>query len=478
MKIKMQMGMVLNLDKCLGCHTCSIPCKNAWTTAQGSEYMWFNHVETKPGTGYPRRWERRETPSGWELRKGELTLAGGGKAGRLASIFGNPAQPGMDQYYEPWTYDYAHLAASGPKRHQPQAGAISAITGRPMTPASGPNWEGDLAGAHITGLDDPNFTGLQAEALLRFERVFMLHLPRLCEHCLHPACVASCPSGAIYKRDEDGIVLVDQTRCRGWRQCVGACPYKKTYFNWNTHRAEKCLFCYPRVESAQTPLCAQSCPGRVRYVGVMLVDVDAVREAASSPCPTDLYQAQLSVFLDPNDPSVARQAERDGIPRSCVEAAKRSPVYRLTVDWRVALPLHPEFRTLPMVWYVPPFSPLAADRDTDDPDGLAAPEDMRIPLRYLANLFTAGDEKPVRQALETLSALRRHMRGKKLGQCAEGGGGGDLPPRVAEEMYRLLAVARYEDRFVIPSAHRETAQGECAESLKAGAGFDDRGGRP
>ena len=55
----------------------------------------------------------------------------------------------------------------------------------------------------------------------------MMYLPRLCEHCLNPSCVASCPSGAMYKRDEDGIVLVDQDACRGWRYCMTGCPYKK-----------------------------------------------------------------------------------------------------------------------------------------------------------------------------------------------------------------------------------------------------------
>ncbi len=76
----------------------------------------------------------------------------------------------------------------------------------------------------------------------------MFYLPRICEHCLNPSCAASCPSGAIYKRAEDGIVLVDQDRCRGWRMCVTGCPYKKIYFNHRTGKAEKCTFCFPRIE--------------------------------------------------------------------------------------------------------------------------------------------------------------------------------------------------------------------------------------
>ena len=76
----------------------------------------------------------------------------------------------------------------------------------------------------------------------------MFYLPRICEHCLNPSCAASCPSGAIYKREEDGIVLVDQDKCRGWRMCVSGCPYKKIYFNHRTGKAEKCTFCFPRIE--------------------------------------------------------------------------------------------------------------------------------------------------------------------------------------------------------------------------------------
>ena len=60
MKIRSQIGMVLNLDKCIGCHTCSITCKNVWTSREGMEYAWFNNVESKPGIGYPKEWENQD----------------------------------------------------------------------------------------------------------------------------------------------------------------------------------------------------------------------------------------------------------------------------------------------------------------------------------------------------------------------------------------------------------------------------------
>ena len=228
MNIKVQMGMVLNLDKCLACHTCSIPCKNAWTTAPGTEYMWFNNVETKPGVGCPKEWENQDRyKGGWEIRDGKLHLRAGGKTDKLANIFANPDLPALDDYYEPWKYNYERLTDSPASRHQPVARPYSAVTGKAFNPQWGSNWEDDLGGAPVTGLSDRNFAGLEAKAYLDFKNVFMMHLPRLCEHCLNPACVASCPSGAMYKREEDGIVLVDQSRCRGWRYCVTRVPVQE-----------------------------------------------------------------------------------------------------------------------------------------------------------------------------------------------------------------------------------------------------------
>ncbi len=186
----------------------------------------------------------------------------------------------------------------------------------------------------------------------------MFYLPRICEHCLNPSCMASCPSGAIYKRAEDGIVLVDQDRCRGWRQCVTGCPYKKIYFNHKTGKAEKCTLCYPRLEVGLPTVCSETCVGRLRYLGLFLYDADRVTAAAATPDEKDLYQAQLDLILDPNDPAVIAAARQQGIPADWLEAARRSPVYALAKKYKVALPLHPEYRTMPMVWYIPPLSPV------------------------------------------------------------------------------------------------------------------------
>jgi nitrate reductase beta subunit len=76
MKVMAQMGMVMNLDKCIGCHTCSVTCKQAWTNRAGVEYVWFNNVETRPGQGYPRTYQDQEKwKGGWvRTKRGKLKL--------------------------------------------------------------------------------------------------------------------------------------------------------------------------------------------------------------------------------------------------------------------------------------------------------------------------------------------------------------------------------------------------------------------
>ena len=481
-----QMAMVMNLDKCIGCHTCTVTCKQTWTNRPGMEYVYFNNVETKPGLGYPRRYEDQEQwKGGWALdRKGRLQLKAGGRLRKLMSIFYNPNLPSIDDYGDPWTYDYQTVIDAPLGTVNPSAHAISALTGRDMDPKWGANWDDDLAGAPRNAPADPDLSGLEDQVRLEFEKVFMFYLPRICEHCLNPSCVASCPSGAMYKRSEDGIVLVDQDRCRGWRFCVSGCPYKKVYFNHRTGKAEKCTLCYPRIEEGQPTICAETCVGRLRYLGLFLYDADKVLDAAATSDPQDLYEAQLSVFLDPEDPEVVAEATRAGIPADWIDAARRSPVYALAVRHKVALPLHPEYRTLPMVWYIPPLSPVsdivgAAGYDPEDPDHVFATIDaLRIPVEYLANLFTAGDPEPVRRVLRKLAAVRAVQRAGRLGlDLAD-----DLPESVGttademDDLYRLLAIAKYDERYVIPKAHQEDAGRLMAQHEQMFCSLDTEGG--
>ncbi|MDO4705013.1 MAG: nitrate reductase subunit beta [Comamonadaceae bacterium] len=477
MKIRAQVGMVLNLDKCIGCHTCSVTCKNVWTSRDGVEYAWFNNVETKPGIGYPKEWENQDKWKGGWVRKssGKLVPKQGGKLQILANIFANPNLPQIDDYYEPFTYDYEHLQNAPRMKTAPTARPISVLTGQKMDKVEwGPNWEDDLAGEFEKRSKDMLFEGVQKEMLAAFENTFMMYLPRLCEHCLNPACVASCPSGSIYKREDDGIVLIDQDKCRGWRMCISGCPYKKIYYNWTSGKAEKCIFCYPRIESGQPTVCSETCVGRIRYLGVLLYDADKIEAAAGIENPQDLYEAQLDIFLNPHDPAVQREALKQGISQSWLDAAKQSPIYKMAMEWKVAFPLHPEYRTLPMVWYIPPLSPIqsALESGRIGANGIIPNVDeMRIPLRYLANLLTAGKVEPIQLALERMIAMRRFKRGEVVhGQQQEQVlAGTGLTPAMVEDMYQIMAIANYEDRFVIPSSHKEMVEDSFDE--KGACGF-------
>ncbi|MGA8891566.1 MAG: nitrate reductase subunit beta [Anaeromyxobacteraceae bacterium] len=464
MNVRSQIATVFHLDKCIGCHTCSVACKSQWTDRRGMEYAWWNNVETKPGTGYPVSWEDQEQYQGGWRKDGEsLKLRQGGRIASLSRIFSNPLLPVLDDYYEPFTYRYDDLFTAPAGKDQPTARPISLIDGKPMEITSGPNWDDDLSGSNVYAAQDPNLEGLSAAEraeLQGIERMVFFYLPRICNHCLNAACVAACPSGAIYKRGEDGIVLVNQDGCRGWRMCVSACPYKKVYFNWSTGKSEKCILCYPRLEAGEAPACFHTCVGRIRYLGVLLYDADRLLEAAGKT-DAELVAAQRAVILDPFDPSVAAAAVRNGLPEAVVESARRSPVYRFVKEWEIALPLHPEYRTLPMLFYVPPLLPaMAQDAAEGAPSFFTSLEKARLPLRYLASLFSAGNEQVVAAAYRKLMAVRLHRRARQVGDLpADAVAGAMAEARLSAEdadaIYRLTSLAGMDERIVIPPMMRE-----------------------
>jgi nitrate reductase beta subunit len=471
MDIRAQVSMMFHLDKCIGCHTCSVACKNVWTDRQGTEYMWWNNVETKPGTGYPTQWEDQEQyRGGWKKEGDDIELRATNKVKGLANIFHQPYLPSIDDYYEPWTYKYGDLIDAPAGDDQPTARPVSLITGDDIDIKAGPNWDDDLGGSPIYAANDPNLDALspaEQETLFEIERLVFFYLPRICNHCANPSCVASCPSGALYKRGEDGIVLVNQNVCRGWRYCVSACPYKKVYYNWKTGKSEKCILCYPRLETGQAPACFHSCVGRIRYLGVVLYDADRIHEIASVD-ESELVTKQRELILDPFDPEVIAEAKRCGVHESVIESAQKSPVYKFVKEWELALPLHPEFRTLPMLFYVPPLLPIAGKVEngtydtTNSDDFFGSLDRARIPIQYMARLFSAGNEEIVKQSYRKLMAIRLYKRAEEMHELEnpeiqtalqEAG----VTPERCEAIYRLTSLPTMQDRFVIPPMHREYA---------------------
>lgn len=307
--VKRQIAMVLDLNKCLGCQTCTIACKKLWNKDPGTAYSYWNNVETMPGGGFPRNWPEQggRTATG-EIRKGVI--------------------PDLETGYgRSWGFNHQHamLEAGGTGKKKEWLRPDGA-------PKWGPNWDEDEGKGKYP--EDNHY----------------FYLPRLCNHCTHPACLEACPRGAIEKRSADGIVLVNQDKCHGYRFCVEACPYKKVFFDPERQVTSKCLFCLPRLEEGVAPACARQCPGRLRFVG----------------------------YLD--DPE--------------------GPIWKLVHQYKVALPLHPEFATEPNVFYIPPLAPEALDA-TGRPTGKP-----RIPLAYLESLFGPA----VGPVLEVIKAEREKKR--------------------------------------------------------------------
>jgi nitrate reductase / nitrite oxidoreductase, beta subunit len=485
MDVRAQTAMVFHLDKCIGCHTCSIACKNIWTDRCGTEYMWWNNVETKPGTGYPFLWEDQEKyRGGWERHDGEVRLRLHNRAQGLANIFYNPALPLIDDYYEPWSYRYSDLLKAEPGSDQPVARAVSLLTGREMEIKTGPNWDDDLGGSALYAARDYNLAALSEEErreLFALERLVLFYLPRICNHCLNPGCVAACPTGAIYKRGEDGIVLVSQEKCRAWRMCISGCPYKKIYYNWQTGKSEKCILCYPRQESGQAPACFHACVGRIRYLGVLLYDAEQIESGEGRP-DHELVDAQLDTILDPADPSVRAQALKSGVSEEMIEAALKSPVFLFVKKWRLALPLHPEFRTFPMLFYVPPLLPVAAAVEGGSyqlgGELFGDPTGGRLPVRFFASLLAGGNEELVKASYRKLYAVRLHRRHETVGDVPqevvkEALAAADCEVQEAEAIFRMTNLAAFDERHQVPPFEREEAIDATVDpqKRKEGAGF-------
>jgi len=265
-----QWAIVFDLNKCIACQTCSVACKSTWTSGKGQEYMFWNNVETKPYGSYPLAWDVRvlEKLGHQDWKKKEPYY---GK-----TIFEAAPEHEVAAHFAPKDEDWMY-----------------------------PNVGEDDCTGNVSKGDHIN---------LPHDKWFF-YLPRTCAHCTYPACLASCPRKAIYKRPEDGIVLIDQSRCKGYGECVRACPYKKSMYNTVTRVSEKCVGCYPAVEEGKQPMCVQNCIGKIRVMG----------------------------FINP--PAKARDD---------------NPVDYLVHKKGLALPYYPQLGLEPNIYYIPP---IHADRD-------------------------------------------------------------------------------------------------------------------
>jgi nitrate reductase beta subunit len=260
---KKQVAYIFDTNKCIECQTCSVACKTTWTSGRGQEAMFWNNVETKPYGFYPIAWDVKILEKLGPQKWNGSTYVG-------KTIFEAAPQGERVLGYLPEAEDYA----------SPNIG------------------EDEIYGVLKKGAFFKNI-----------HSAWMFYLARICNHCTYPACLAACPRNAIYKREEDGVVLIDQSRCRGYKECVKACPYKKTFYNLVTRISEKCIACYPLLERGEQPQCVQTCIGKIRLQGWL-----------SRPNQ-----------IDPENPLD----------------------YIIHVK-KIALPLYPQFGLEPNVYYIPP----------------------------------------------------------------------------------------------------------------------------
>lgn len=277
-----QFAAVFDTNKCIACQTCTLACKTTWTSGRGQEYMLWNNVESKPYGFYPLA---------WDLKLLEMLNGGAWNGSKYEgqTIFESAPAGERVLGWRPEEQDYSY----------PNCG------------------EDDCAGQvdHGASMSLPHMN-------------WFFYLARICNHCTYPGCLASCPRGSIYKRQEDGIVLVDQNRCRGYQECVKGCPYKKVFFNPMTGTSEKCIACFPKMEQGIQPQCFVNCIGKIRMAGYI---------------------------------SKPDQARPD------------NPIDYLVHIRKIALPLFPQFGLEPNVYYIPPIHvPLSFTRQLFGPGTDAA----------------------------------------------------------------------------------------------------------
>lgn len=320
-----QFAFVFNLNRCIGCQSCTMACKSTWTFSQGQEAMWWNNVETKPYGGYPHHWDVKILDLINQANPGGQTWNGEPRA--LKAPYG--------QFKGKTIFEAAKTNVS-------PEGAQRALGYLPTDEEwSAPNrFEDNPVGAENGRKGQLAFSGGQ---LVPQHKTWFFYLARLCNHCSYPACLAACPRNAIYKRPEDGIVLVDQERCRGYRKCLEACPYKKTHYRGTTRTTEKCIGCFPRVEGRDPdgrglPMqtrCMAACVGHIRLHGLVQINADGTWKED-----------------------------------------RQHPLYYLVHVAKVALPLYPQFGTEPNGYYIPP---------------------RWVPRSYLQQMFGPGAEAAVEQ---------------------------------------------------------------------------------
>jgi nitrate reductase beta subunit len=368
-----QFAFVFNINRCIACQSCTMACKSTWTFSKGQEHMWWANVETKPYGGYPMFWDMKILQLLAAANPEGMTWSGKPSSDRKQP-YGEYGGRTIFEAQRMLTPDSARVLGYLPADEEWNS---------PNIYEDNPVGErGRFFEWHKTGEQLPE------------HKTWFFYLARICNHCTYPACLAACPRKAIYKRPEDGIVLIDQQECRGYRKCVEACPYKKSMYRGNTRISEKCVACYPRIEGKDPegggkPMetrCMTACIGQIRLQGLVKMTKDGTWAE-------DRY----------------------------------NPIYYLVHVAKVALPLYPQFGTAPNGYYIPP---------------------RWVPRDYLRQMFGPGVdgaieryENPDRELTAVLQLFRRSRYIIYRYELKEG-------PKVYEGTLRGRKVTLYDDTVI------------------------------
>ena len=231
-----KMGLVIDLDTCVGCHACAVSCKQ-WNAGGFSAPLTDEQPYGKDPTGV---WFNRVHSYEVAAAESLLPVGEGGRRQDKGSPRGSSS-------------------ALAPNPHpNPNPG--------PCAQREGVQGSATCASTHVAGAAlHPDGRGAQP--------AMTLHFPRSCLHCEQPACVTVCPTGASYKRAQDGIVLVDEDKCIGCQLCSWACPYGAREYSHVEGVMKKCTLCIDRIynqnldEAERQPACVQACPTQARHFG-------------------------------------------------------------------------------------------------------------------------------------------------------------------------------------------------------------------
>jgi nitrate reductase beta subunit len=368
-----QFAFVFNINRCIACQTCTMACKSTWTFSKGQEHMWWANVETKPYGGYPQHWDAKTLALLEEANPKGQRWSGGAS----------------DERFGPYGRFDGTTIFEAKQTLKPESARVLGYLPSDEEWNSPNIYEDNPVGKRGTR---GKFGG--AGAQLPTHQSWFFYLARICNHCTYPACLAACPRKALYKRPEDGIVLLDQKECRGYRKCVEACPYKKVMYRGNTLVSEKCIACYPRVEGTDPesdgdPMetrCLAACIGQMRLQGLVRMSEDGT-------------------WMED----------------------RQNPIYYLVHVAKVALPLYPQFGTTPNGYYIPP---------------------RWVPKAYLRQMFGPGVDHAVDAYMhpnrELQAVLQLYRRSNKIiyrYEIEEG-------PKVYEGMLHGREVTLYNDTVV------------------------------